>query len=257
MTTSSTPATKSGPLAHAPQASRAPLATPDAPTSQTAHANPTALAGPTPLTAVAAPAAPTAPPVHSPVIPSHAHPPPELAAAATLPTACPRAGWPLVHHSPPTQQIKTDGSSYTAATSGPSAPGLPVDACRSAGAEGRRQALDCAFTILGLPRVDGPVTAQMTLPLRHGGLGLSCTSPAEGSAAYLAAAATTHQAMLNGPEAFRPFNGPSGVQLRTQWASLHYRACTLWPPEYQEVSLESLGTIAAAQCELSGHMAQT
>jgi type IV secretory pathway TrbL component len=56
----------------------------------------------------------------------------------------------------------------------------------------------------------------MTLPLCNGGLGLSCTSPAKGSAAYLAAAASTHQVMLNGPEAFRPFDGPSGAQLRTQ-----------------------------------------
>jgi hypothetical protein len=38
------------------------------------------------------------------------------------------------------------------------------------------QELDCAFAILGLPRVDGPVTAQKTLP--NGVLGLSCTSPA-------------------------------------------------------------------------------
>jgi hypothetical protein len=95
------------------------------------------------------------------------------------------------------------------------------------------------------------------LPLRRGGLGLSCTSPAEGSAAYLAAAATTHKAMLNGPEAFRPFDGPSGVQLRTQWASLHGQAGTLWPPEYQEVSSDSLGTIASAQHEFSRHTAQT
>jgi hypothetical protein len=42
------------------------------------------------------------------------------------------------------------------------------------------KAVDCAFAILGLLRVDGPVTAQMTLPICHGGLGLSCTSPAEG-----------------------------------------------------------------------------
>jgi hypothetical protein len=79
---------------------------------------------------------------------------------------------------------------------------------------------------------------------------------AEGSAAYLAAAAT-HQAMLTGPEAFRPFDGPSGSQLWTQWASLHDRAGTLWPPEYQEVSPDSLGTIAAAQREFSRHTAQT
>jgi hypothetical protein len=97
----------------------------------------------------------------------------------------------------------------------------------------------------------------MTLPLCHGALSLSRTSPAEGSAAYLAAAATTHQAMLNGPDAFWPFDGPRGVQLRALWASRYGWAAILWPPEYQEVSPDSLGTIAAAQREFSRHRAQT
>jgi hypothetical protein len=69
--------------------------------------------------------------------------------------------------------------------------------------------VDSAFAISGLLRVDGPVTAQITLPLCHGGLALSRTSPGEGSAVYVAAAATTHQAMLYGPEAFWPFNNPT------------------------------------------------
>jgi hypothetical protein len=54
----------------------------------------------------------------------------------------------------------------------------------------------------------------MTLPLCHGAFSICRTSPAEGSAAYLAAAATTHKAMLDGPDAFWPFDRPSGVQLR-------------------------------------------
>jgi hypothetical protein len=120
-----------------------------------------------------------------------------------------------------------------------------------------RQGVDSAFAILGLLRVDGPVTAQITLPLRHGGLALSRTSPGEGSAVYVAAAATTHQAMLYGPEAFWPFDGPNGVQLRTKWASLHCRAGALWPPEYQEVSPDSLETIAAAQRKFLRQAAQT
>jgi hypothetical protein len=97
----------------------------------------------------------------------------------------------------------------------------------------------------------------MTLPLGHGGLGLSCTSLAGGSAGNLAAAAAPHQAMLTGPGAFRPFDRTSGAQLWTQWASLRDGAGTLWPPEYQEVSPESLGTIIAAQREFSWHTAQT
>jgi hypothetical protein len=101
------------------------------------------------------------------------------------------------------------------------------------------------------------VTAQMTLPLCHSGLGLSRTSPAEGSAAYLAAAVTAQQAMHTGPEAFRPFDGPISTQLRPQRAALHGSAGTLWPPEYQVVSPDSLETIAAAQRDFSRQAAQT
>jgi hypothetical protein len=118
------------------------------------------------------------------------------------------------------------------------------------------KAVDGVFAILGPPSVEGPLTAQITLPLRHGGLGLSHTCPAEGSAAYLAAAAITHQAMRHGPEAFRQFDGPSGEQLRPQWASVHSGARDLWQPEVQEVSPDSLGTIAAAQREFSRQAAQ-
>jgi hypothetical protein len=55
----------------------------------------------------------------------------------------------------------------------------------------------------------------------------------------------------------RPFGhsrdpaAPSGAQLRIQWASLHGLAGTLWPPEYHEVSPDSLGTIATAQRDFS------
>jgi hypothetical protein len=83
-----------------------------------------------------------------------------------------------------------------------------------------RKAVDCALTIVGRPTADGPLTEQVTLPLRHGGLGLSRTSPPLGSTAYLAASAATHVAMRQGPEAFRPFDGPSGNALRPQWEAL-------------------------------------
>jgi hypothetical protein len=68
------------------------------------------------------------------------------------------------------------------------------------------KAVDGAFSLLQEARVKGPLTAQITLPFRQGGLGLARTSPAEGRAAYLAAAAATHRAMLEGPDAFRPFH---------------------------------------------------
>jgi hypothetical protein len=54
------------------------------------------------------------------------------------------------------------------------------------------KAVNGAFALLQQAQAEGPLTAQITLPLRHGGLGLACTGPAEGRAPYLAAAAATH-----------------------------------------------------------------
>jgi hypothetical protein len=98
---------------------------------------------------------------------------------------------------------------------------------------------------------------QMTLPLRHGGLGLSCVDPALASAAYLAAAAAMHTAMREGPEAFRPFDGPSGALLRPQWEALHDRgAGDLWKPELREVNPDRLGHIAEAKGTYPWHAAK-
>jgi hypothetical protein len=77
-----------------------------------------------------------------------------------------------------------------------------------------RKAVDCALAIVGDTTAEAHPIKQVTLPLRYGGLGLSCISPALGSAAYLAASAAAHIAMRSGPEAFRPFDGPSGDVLR-------------------------------------------
>jgi hypothetical protein len=73
------------------------------------------------------------------------------------------------------------------------------------------------------------------LPLWHGGLGLCTTSDPEGQAAYLAAAASTHDAMQNRPEVFRPFQGPSGQLLQPKRASLHDEAGNLWRQNVREV----------------------
>jgi hypothetical protein len=118
------------------------------------------------------------------------------------------------------------------------------------------KAVDGVFALLGLPRVDGPLTEQITLPHRHGGLGLSHTSPTDGVATYLAAAATTHHAMHRGPEAFRPFHGPSGDVLRPQWEALHDGARDLWRADVRKAGPDSLGTIAAAQSAISRRSAQ-
>jgi hypothetical protein len=109
------------------------------------------------------------------------------------------------------------------------------------------KAVDCAFAIMGQARTNGPPTEQLTLLMRHGGLGLAHTGPEEGDAAYLSAVATTQLAMRRGPAEFRPFDGPSGAQLCLQWEGLHDTAETLWRPEDRELSQDSMGTIAEAQ----------
>jgi hypothetical protein len=114
-----------------------------------------------------------------------------------------------------------------------------------------------ALAIAGHTTEEGPLTDQVTLPLRHGGLGLSRTSPALGRAAYFAASAATHIAMRGGPEAFRPFDGPSGKVLRPQWEALHSKAGDLWKCELKEVNPERLGHIAEAQGVFALHEAQS
>jgi hypothetical protein len=112
------------------------------------------------------------------------------------------------------------------------------------------KAVGGVFAILGLPHEEGPLTVQITLPLYHGSLDLSRTGPAEGSDAYLAAAAaSTHLTMGSGPQAFWPFERPSGKELSTQWAALHDCAGALWQPELSEFGPTSLGTIGQHSAE--------
>jgi hypothetical protein len=118
------------------------------------------------------------------------------------------------------------------------------------------KAADCNFAILTQARLDGPPTDQLTLPIRHGGLGLAHTSPEEGDAAYLSTVATTQLAMWHGLIEFCPFVGPSGAQLRLRWEALHDKADTLWRPESQVVSQDSIGTIVKAQRAYCRHSAQ-
>jgi hypothetical protein len=44
----------------------------------------------------------------------------------------------------------------------------------------KSKAVDCAFAIMAQARTNGPPTEQLTLPMRHGGLGLAHTGPEEG-----------------------------------------------------------------------------
>jgi hypothetical protein len=98
------------------------------------------------------------------------------------------------------------------------------------------KAVACALAIAGHTTEEGPLTDQVTFPLRLGGLGLSRTSPALGRAAYLAASAAAHIATLGGSEAFWPFDGPSSEVLRPQWQALHSEAADLLKPKLKEVT---------------------
>jgi hypothetical protein len=120
----------------------------------------------------------------------------------------------------------------------------------------KSKAVDCAFAVMAQARMNGPPTEKLTLPMRHGGLGLAHTGPEEGDAAYLSAVATTQLAMRRGPAEFRPFDDPSGAQRCLQWEGLHDTAETLWRPEDREVSQDSMGTIAEAQRAYCRHSAQ-
>jgi hypothetical protein len=78
--------------------------------------------------------------------------------------------------------------------------------------QAERKAVAGALAIAG-HTTEGALTDQVTFPLRHGGLGLSRTSPALGRAAYLAASAAAHIAMHGG-----------GKVLWPQWEGLHSEA---------------------------------
>jgi hypothetical protein len=122
--------------------------------------------------------------------------------------------------------------------------------------QAKGKAVACALAIAGQTTEKGPPTDQVTLSLRHGGLGLSRTSLALGRAAYLAASAAAHIAMRGGPEAFRPFDGTSSEVLLPQWEALHSEAEDLWKAELKEVNPERLGHIAEAQGVSTRHDTQ-
>ena len=68
-------------------------------------------------------------------------------------------------------------------------------------------------------------TAQISLPVRLGGLGVHLMSYEDGAAcdaAYLAAAALAHCAVRGSSEHFDPFKGASGELLAEMWTCLLY-----------------------------------
>jgi hypothetical protein len=90
------------------------------------------------------------------------------------------------------------------------------------------------------PDLNGPQTAQLTLPLHHGSLGQVHTGQEEGDTAYQYTAATTQQAMCNRSADFRSSNGPDSARLHPQCEALHDKADTMCRPESRVVSKDSM-----------------
>ena len=61
---------------------------------------------------------------------------------------------------------------------------------------------------------------QMTLPMRHGGLGLFKLTPEASEAAYLTCAAQAHAVLTDAAQPLRPFDGTRGEQLQQRWTTL-------------------------------------
>jgi len=85
-----------------------------------------------------------------------------------------------------------------------------------------------AGTIAEHPLSDAKLATQLTLPLRHGGMGIVLTSAAEAQAAYLSAAAVADTAVHDGPARFRPFAGVLAAGLQQAWTDLRAAAPDSW-----------------------------
>ena len=85
-----------------------------------------------------------------------------------------------------------------------------------------------ASAIAGHPLSDSTQATQLTLPLRHGGMGILVTSAAEAQAAFLSAAAVAETAVHDGPAQFRPFAGALAAGLQQAWTDLRTAAPDSW-----------------------------
>ena len=123
---------------------------------------------------------------------------------------------------------------------------------------------DAAYQIMERPRRGGACETQMTLPLRHGGMGIRVTSAAEASAAFLSAAAVTDTAQRSGPREYQPLSGggPDAPSLERDWQALHEAgaaraAGALWPPDALALNADRIdGTLPSAQRTFSRFVAE-
>ena len=82
-----------------------------------------------------------------------------------------------------------------------------------------RNALGC---IMDVDAAQMPAVAQlqMTLPMRHGGLGLFNLTPEASEAAYLTCAAQAHAVLKDASQPLCPFDGTRDEQLQQRWTTL-------------------------------------
>jgi hypothetical protein len=119
------------------------------------------------------------------------------------------------------------------------------------------KAEEAAYQIMERPQQGGTCATQMTLPLRHAGMGIRVTSELEARAGVLAAAAVTETAMREGPQRYRPLDGPNAPGFTLDWQALHAAASTLWPPEALEVNAANIDKfMPSAQRDFSRFTAQ-
>jgi hypothetical protein len=121
---------------------------------------------------------------------------------------------------------------------------------------------DAAFQIMERPQQGGASTTQMTLPTRHGGMGIRVTSALELTAAHLAAAAVTQTTQREGPLEYRPLSGPEAPSFERDWQALHAAgearaAGALWPPDALALTAERIDkTLRSVQRDFSRFTAQ-
>ena len=122
--------------------------------------------------------------------------------------------------------------------------------------------IGAAFTIMDRPEQAGVRAGQLTLPLRHGGMGIRTTSALEARAAFLSAAAMTETTMRAGPQQFQPFAGPGAPALEADWQALHAAGAAadgppLWPPDALPITAASIDdTLPGAQRAFSRFVAE-
>ena len=94
----------------------------------------------------------------------------------------------------------------------------------------------------GAAPASGPEVGQLALPIRHGGFGLRATSELEATAAFLSGAASAQLLLTEGPQQFRPLEGPDAASLRGHWQRVFDDCATVcrWPQSARNMDAEAV-----------------